>query len=167
MQSRAHSAAVSKTIQKVLLVTIGFIGQRFGIGGRRNLVRPIKSREQKKPDECNPFDGGVRVLKTRWKHHKSKDLTFLHRNYTQLLFSTPKTNIFWLIEKIFKKKLGKFSKNGEKSTFPMKNHMIFHWQFRIFLIFQKFPQFFFLFFSIDQNIFVFRVENKSWGIASM
>ena len=27
-------------------------------------------------------DGGVRVLRTRWKHHKSKDWEFLHRSYT-------------------------------------------------------------------------------------
>ena len=75
------------------------VAQRFGIGGRRSLVGPVTSREQKKPDECNPFDEGVRVPKTRWKHHKSKDLTFLHRSYTQLSFSTPKTNIFCSIEK--------------------------------------------------------------------
>ena len=39
--------------------------------------------------------------KPLWKPHKSKDLTFLHGNYTQLFFSTPKNIFFGETKKIF------------------------------------------------------------------
>ena len=42
------------------------------------------------------------VPESLWKPHKSKDLTFLHGNYTQHFFSTPK-KFFFGVEK---KKLG-------------------------------------------------------------
>ena len=96
---------------------------------------------------CNPFDGGVRVPKTRWKHHKSQDLTFLHRSYTQLFFSTQKTNIFWSIEKISNKKLGIFSKNYKKSTFSMK----ILW----------FPIDIFMFFHFSKNFTFFKIFFRS------
>ena len=38
--------------------------------------------------------GGFRVLRTRWKPHKSKDYHFLHRSYTPKIFSTPKKLFF-------------------------------------------------------------------------
>ena len=38
--------------------------------------------------------GRVRMLKTLWKAHKSKDWMFLLRNYIQLFFSTPKKYVF-------------------------------------------------------------------------
>ena len=34
--------------------------------------------------------GGVRVLKTHWKRHKSRDHNFLHRSYTPIFFSFEK-----------------------------------------------------------------------------
>ena len=44
--------------------------------------------------------GRVRMLKTLWKAHKSKDWMFLLRNYIQKKFSTPKKNIFSQSKKI-------------------------------------------------------------------
>ena len=58
------------------------------------------------------------MLKTCWKYHKSKDLTFLHRSYINF-FSIPKTNIF-LIDR---KKIIK-SQNFQKTYFLRK---IFFW----------------------------------------
>ena len=53
--------------------------------------------------------GGVRVLRTRRKHHKSKDWNFLHRNYIQFFFSTPPKNIFSsMIKNVFRKFSGIF-----------------------------------------------------------
>ena len=43
---------------------------------------------------CYRFAEEVRVLKTCWKPHKSKDNNFLHRSYTPKIFSTPTKNIF-------------------------------------------------------------------------
>ena len=43
--------------------------------------------------------GRVRMLKTLWKAHKSKDWMFLLRNYIQFFFSTPKKNIFFAVRK--------------------------------------------------------------------
>ena len=107
------------------------------------------------------------MLKTRWKHHKSKGLNFLHRNCTQFFFSTPK-NIFSGIDrkKVNKKKwnFSKFFRNIKKiNKISMKNYMIFIENFDFFN-FGKFSNifFFFTFFrSISEKIF-FGVEKQSW-----
>ena len=64
---------------------------------------------------CRPVEG-VRVLKTCWKHQKSKGYNFLHRNCTQLFFSTPK-NIF---SEVDRKKMCKKSENFQKSFRVLK-----------------------------------------------
>ena len=45
------------------------------------------------------IDSGV--LESLWKPHKSKDLTFLHRSYTQLFFSSPPKIFFSRLKKYF------------------------------------------------------------------
>ena len=42
------------------------------------------------------------VLKSFWKHHKSKDLDFLFLYYTRFYFPTPRKNIFLGLEKLLK-----------------------------------------------------------------
>ena len=51
----------------------------------RNLIKKKETRRV----------GGVRVLETPWKPHKSKEGNFLEGSYTPIFFSTPKTNIFF------------------------------------------------------------------------
>ena len=62
----------------------------------------------------NPIDIFVfhpqRVLKTIWKPHKSKEHSFLHRNYTPTFFSQLQKNIFSIDQKkskIFSKFFGR------------------------------------------------------------
>ena len=66
----------------------------------------------------NCLDGGVRVPKTCWKHHKSKDWNFLHRNYTPNFFSTPSKNIF---SRSIKNSFFDFSGNGDFSKGSLIN----------------------------------------------
>ena len=57
-----------------------------------------------------------------WKPHKSKDHIFLHRNYTQKKFATPKKIIFFRDRNFFSKKnveekiRENFSKNPKKCS---------------------------------------------------
>ena len=48
-------------------------------------------------------------LRSLWKPHQSKDMTFLHRSYTQIFFSTPMKFFF----SVFKKNITFFPENFE------------------------------------------------------
>ena len=80
---------------------------------------------------CNRLDGGVRVPKTRWKHHKSKDHIFLHRSYVQLFFSAS-TKIFCSILK----------KNWQKLKIVKIQSKIIRWFSTGFWQFSTFVSFF-------------------------
>ena len=105
--------------------------------------------------------GGVRVLKTRWKYHKSRDHNFLHRSYTSKKISAPKKNILLPTQK-------KFFENVRKSS--AKNSKIENCRIsQMSILVTKKCRFFSVDFwsekiSIDQ--FFFEVE-KNRGITSM
>ena len=109
----------------------------------------------------------VGLLGSLWKHQQSRDLNFLHRNCTQLFFSTPKKKLFFEIEKKSEIFFGDFSKSGENQHFHRKNLCFFIEKTMIFsmkkLIFSGFwkilkkkSQIFF------RSHFFFGVEKKSW-----
>jgi hypothetical protein len=65
--------------------------------------------------------GGIIVLKTRWKHHKSRDHNFLHRSYTPQKISALKKIIFFCrLKKIFFRKIFFF---GVHFFYDSKNFM--------------------------------------------
>ena len=105
----------------------------------------------------------VGVFGSLWKHQQSRDHTFLHRNYTQLFFSTPKNKF----SEVDRKKSEKKSKNVKNLNFQWKIIKIiygFLLKISTFLIFRKFfdffPNFFHFFFrSTSENLF-FGVEKK-------
>ena len=87
-------------------------------------------------------NGGVRVLETPWKHHKSRDHNFLHRSYTPQKKSAPKkyfcSDSKKSFSEIFENHRQKFSKSQNvgfwKSRFWSQKNVDF---FRRFLIIKK------------------------------
>ena len=72
---------------------------------------------------------GVRVLKTLWKHHKSKEHIFQHRSYIPIFFSTSKKNIFFGRPKYFSKMFRR-KKNREKNRSFFFVNFFLCWNFR-------------------------------------
>ena len=67
------------------------------------------------------------MLRTRRKHHKSKDWNFLHRNYIQIFFSTPPKNIFSsMIKNVFRKFSGIFGFSKGFLIKPLMDHKGFY-----------------------------------------
>ena len=112
----------------------------------------------------------ARVLKTRWKHHKSKDRTFLHRTYTQKKFSTQKKYIFFEFKKIRKSKSKKnLEKNRAENTGKKSKISDFDLRFRSNLRFSNFfqvfpPDFFQDFFRFWFSIFFFNSKKYFFGV---
>ena len=60
-----------------------------------------------------------------WKPHKSKDQIFLHRNYIQKYFSTPKKNMFFPDRKKIRKFFGHFSEKIRNFFFELEKTYFF------------------------------------------
>ena len=87
------------------------------------------------PQHCFDITDAVRAVGvpgSLWKCQQSRDHTFLHWNYTQLVFSTPKKIFLWDLVFFF----GNFS-NSEKIKIFIENSTDFHWIFNENLLFSR------------------------------
>ena len=101
---------------------------------------------------------GVRVLKTLWKHHKSKEHIFLHRSYTPFFFNFEK-KIFFSVDQ---KKIENFS---TKKKSRKKIGQIFWSKFSTIEISEKkyFPRKFPKFFQICKIPESLRIWVPAWS----